>query len=117
MSKKIILFLVFISLLFNSAIHAQLGTGLLFKFRHQSKIKQAHTSSFGFSGILPSSYSLKPYTPYVKNQGSYSTCVAWSMCYSALSTQYAISMGITNRNMITSMAFCPYFTHNNSKEV
>lgn len=92
-------------------------TGLEFKFKYQSKNKKTNNSSLGFSGTLPKNVSLKSYTPYVKNQGNYGTCVSWAMAYSALSTQYAISMNLTNRNVITSMAFCPYFMHNNSKEV
>jgi hypothetical protein len=96
---------------------AQNGTGLSFKFGYKSKHKKTNTSSLGFSGTLAKSYSLKSHTPYVKNQGNYGTCVSWAMAYSALTTQYAISMNLTNRNIITSMAFCPYFMHNNSKLV
>ncbi len=117
MEKKVfILFFVALSISY-SGIYAQVGTGLTFKFGYQSKLKKANTSSLGFSGILPTSYSLKKFTPYVKNQGDYGTCVSWAMCYSAFTTQYAVTMSLTNRNAITSMAFCPYFTHNNSKEV
>lgn len=117
MIKKIVFILGFTTILFNSAIYAQLGTGLSFTFQHKSNLRKSNPSSLGFAGIPPSSYSLKAYTPYPKNQGNYSTCVSWAMSYSALSTQYAINMNITNRNIITSTAFCPYFVHNNSKEV
>jgi hypothetical protein len=108
---------VLTTILFIGSAWAQQGTGLLFKFGYQSKFKQTNNASLGFSGTLPKSYSLKAYTPYVKNQGNYGTCVSWAMGYCAMSTQYAIAMNLTNRNIITSMAFCPYFIHNNSKEV
>src|SRR5688500_17450290 len=84
-------------------VTAQTGTGLSFKFGYKSKIKTSNKSSLGFSGTLTQSYSLKSHTPYVKNQGNYGTCVSWAMAYSALTTQYAISMNLTNRNVITSM--------------
>jgi hypothetical protein len=102
---------------FSVLLYSQQATGLEFQFRHKSKLKKINVGSFGFSGTLPSSYSLKTYTPYSKNQGNYGTCVSWSMSYSALTTQFAIKMKIKDRNLITSMAFCPYFTHNNSKEI
>lgn len=107
----------FAAVLLMVGISAQQGTGLQFKFGYQSKNKKTNTSSLGFSGTLPKVFSLKSYTPYVKNQGNYGTCVSWAMSYCALSTQYAIAMNLQNRNVITSMAFCPYFMHNNSKEV
>lgn len=116
MKKKLILAILGITIMTIGA-SAQSGTGLSFKFGYKSKHKKANVSALGFSGTLAKSYSLKSKTPYVKNQGNYGTCVSWAMAYSALTTQYAVSMNLTNRNIITSMAFCPYFMHNNSKEV
>ncbi len=113
--KKVILSLSV--LFFVGQAFAQLGTGLNPPSKSANKFKQKNSSSLGFSGTLPASYSMKSYTPYPKSQGSYSTCASWATAYSAMTTQYAYSMKITNRNVITSLAFCPYYTHNNSKTV
>lgn len=98
------------------ALSAQWGTGMIYVKGASDKFKKTTPSTFGFSGTLPTSFSLKSYSPYPKNQGGYGTCASWASSYSALTTQFALSMGITDRNIITSMAFCPFFTHNGSSE-
>ena len=59
-------------------LSAQIGTGLLEPNKYLGKFKEKSISSLGFTGTLPTSYSLKKYTPYPKNQGNYGTCASWA---------------------------------------
>jgi hypothetical protein len=89
---------------------AQFGTG--YKLNPNTKMGPMKPAGLGFSSDVPASYSLKMYTPYVKGQGVYPSCSGWAVSYAALSTQYAISFGLTDRNHITAKAFCPYYSYN-----
>lgn len=98
------------AILCTTFVHAQIGTGALFDPGYKPSLMKG--SSLGYTGTLPSSYSMKSYTPYAKNQGNYGTCVGWATAYAALTTEYAKSIGLTNRNEITGLSFCPYFVYN-----
>lgn len=90
---------------------AQFGTG--FAFNPNMKATAWTKSSLGFtSETLPASYSLKPYAPFAKSQGIYPSCSGWAVSYEAFSIQFAIANGMTNRNLITAKAFCPYYSYN-----
>ncbi len=105
--------LLMIAVLFIQTAHAQYGFGL--KVDPNEKIEfREKPNSMGYGENLPTSYSLKAYTPYAKSQGQYGTCAAWSAAYAGYTTQYAKQMGITNRNTITALAFCPYFVYNSA---
>ncbi|HVS90695.1 MAG TPA: C1 family peptidase [Mucilaginibacter sp.] len=58
---------------------------------------------------LPSSVSLKMYTPYPKNQLQYSTCVAWASAYCGRTMVDAIKNNWTDRDIITKKAYSPAF--------
>ncbi len=113
--KKVIISLVII--FFTQLVNAQVGMGDAINAISKAELKTKTASAFGFSGKMPSAYSLKSYTPYAKTQGNYGTCVSWAVGYSAMTTQYAFLNNITNRNIITSLAFCPLYLHNNTKIV
>lgn len=89
---------------------AQFGTGVVFNPAHVSELKN-NTTPKGYAEDLPPAYSLKQYTPFAKNQGQYGTCTAWASAYAALTTQYAKSIGLTNRSTITGLSYCPYFCY------
>jgi len=67
----------------------------------------------GFGENLPVSFSLKQYVPEIGNQGNHGTCTAWSSTYYIASMEYAIQAGITERSLITSLAYDPYMTYVN----
>lgn len=76
-----------------------------------NKAPLADLNGLGFGEDVPSTYSLKMYTPYPGDQGDYGTCVGWASTYGALTTQYARQAGWTDRNKITAMAFDPLFAY------
>ena len=106
--------ILIICMLFASYSFGQFGTGLLFDDVASSEFSYKKPDK-GYAGDLPSGFSLKAHTPYVKNQGNYGTCTSWATAYSAFTTAYAFSMSLTNRNTITGLAFCPYFMYNQVK--
>ena len=109
------LFWMLFCLLISAQSFAQYGTGLLFDDIAASEFTYKKPSGKGYAGELPKSFSLKAHTPYVKNQGNYGTCTSWAVAYSAFTTAYAFNLGLVNRNMITGLAFCPYFVYNQVK--
>ncbi len=113
--KKVILFFSISFGVFQ--LNAQVGMGADLFPMNKAELKTKTASSFGFSSKIPAAYSLKSYTPYAKSQGNYGTCTSWAVGYSAMTTQYAFLNNITNRNIITSLAFCPLYLHNNVRSV
>lgn len=92
--------------------YAQHGTGLINDPNQEGLFKEKDASTLGYGEKVPSSYSMKAYTPFVKSQGQYGTCTAWAAAYSAYTTAYAMQIGLTNRNLITALSFCPYYVYN-----
>ncbi len=90
---------------------AQFGTGYAFNPKANTG-PSLNSTGFGFSSDVPASYSLKMFAPYAKSQGIYPSCSGWAVSYEALSIQYAMAYGISNRNHITAKAFCPYYSYN-----
>lgn len=60
---------------------------------------------------LPSSFSLKQYTPVPGDQGRYGTCVAWSSGYAARTISYCIQHQISDPDKIKSVAFSPNYLY------
>lgn len=58
---------------------------------------------------VPSTVSLKQFTPFPKTQGQYGTCAAWASAYCGRTMVEAIKNNWTDRNLITSKAFSPAF--------
>lgn len=59
--------------------------------------------------VLPSSASIKQYTPFPKTQDQYGTCAAWASAYCGRTTVDAIKNNWTDRAMITQHAYSPAF--------
>lgn len=65
---------------------------------------------------LPRKFSLRPFTPFPKNQGSINSCIGWAMGYAALTTQKAFREGNADRMKITKKAHSAMFIYNQVKE-
>ncbi len=77
------------------------ATGCLFdKEKYESVPASAQLMSRDYNSV-PSSYSLKKYTPYPKSQGSQGSCTGWSSTYAARTIAYAIRNNLTDRAKIT----------------
>lgn len=107
--KKNFHFLLII-ILFNLNLPSVFCQGYKFDKNQTEKLQQFNSESFGFSGILPSSYSLRNYAPTPQTQEG-STCVGWSLGYAAMSIMYNKALGITNRHLKDFIAFDPVFTY------
>ena len=65
---------------------------------------------------LPRRFSLRPFTPFPKNQGSINSCIGWAMGYAAMTTQRAFRDGVTSRKKISDEAHSAMFIYNQVKE-
>jgi hypothetical protein len=95
------------------------GTGLLVNetaFKNEVEMTPDFSNDGRRAGDLPRWFSLRPYTPYPKNQGSINSCVGWAMGYAAMTTQRAYEKRITNRKEITDNAFSALYIYNQVKE-
>ncbi len=104
------------AVLITGTTYAQYGTGVIPDPIAAKKFQTKTPVSAGYGSEIPESFSLKAHAPYAKNQGNYGTCTSWSVAYGTLTTAYAYKMGFTNRNLITGLAFDPYFVYNQVKE-
>lgn len=75
-----------------------------------SELPTINNDALGFVENLPASYSFEQYVPMVLSQSG-SSCVGFSTLYYALSTQYNITLGISNKVQITSHSFDPYYIY------
>ena len=109
-------FIIFNFLLVSALANAQdYAMGLLLNDSLAAQMpKKATLLTRGYEG-LPSSYSLQKYCPTPINQGSYSTCVAWSSAYAARTMAEAIAYGWTERAQIDKEAFSPWFLYGKIK--
>lgn len=64
---------------------------------------------------LPKACSLQQYCPHAGDQGQYYTCTAWATAYAAMTIMEAVRWGWTDRDVITSEAFSPYFVYARTK--
>lgn len=94
------------------AANAQMGMGMVENPALHNTFRAKKPDAKGYGSEMPKAWSLMAYTPYVKSQGQYGTCASWSSTYSAYTTAWAIKMGMTDRNLITALSFCPYFVYN-----
>jgi Papain family cysteine protease/Domain of unknown function (DUF4384) len=58
---------------------------------------------------VPTTVSLKQFTPFPKTQGQFGTCAAWASAYCGRTMVEAIKNNWTDRELITSKAFSPAF--------
>ncbi len=113
--KKTIIILIFISSIINLLSAQEYGTGLNFNDdKYKSVQKKAPLTRSLYTNI-PSSYSLKKYTPIPKSQGQFGTCVGWSTAYAGMTILESINKSRTNREEITSNTFSPGFVYKQIK--
>lgn len=109
--KKTLL-LLFIPVITAMSGFAQSGMGMIEKPGMMENFVKKVPDPKGYGGTLPASFSMMSYTPYVKSQGQYGTCASWAAAYSAFTTAWAYDMGMSDRNLITALSFCPYYVYN-----
>ena len=116
MSKKTIFFIL-VSLLALSAIVCgqQYQMGCNFDDEAYDKTLVTAPLMRGDYDGMPASVSLKDYSPYPGDQGSYGTCTAWGSAYAARTISWAIKNGWTDRRYITQHAFSPSFVYSQIK--
>ncbi|UKJ08815.1 C1 family peptidase [Solitalea lacus] len=106
---RFIFFLLIISLIHLKAFSQNnFPTGLDFDDVSYSKTPRKAKLTRGLE-VVPSSASLKIYSPYPGHQGSYGTCAAWASAYCAKTIVEAIKNNWTQKEEITSHAFSPAF--------
>lgn len=91
-------------------------TGLEFdKEKYDEVLESAPVLSRNLTS-LPASYSLKPYAPTPKSQGSQPSCVGWASGYGARTISYAIRNNWANDiSKINQNTFSPAFVYNQIK--
>jgi len=60
---------------------------------------------------LPSSVSLKKYSPIPESQGQYGTCVAWSTAFAARTISESFAINRTDRTVTSNSVFSPFFVY------
>ncbi len=96
----------------NAQVDKKKRTGLVFDdAEYNSSPMQSKFAGSKFSE-LPLKVSLRKWTPTPGDQGEIGSCVGWSTCYGALSTQYAIRNKWTDKKIITQHAFSGLFLYN-----
>lgn len=108
--KKILLFF---SLLIISALSdaQEYGMGLLYSPEKSAEIPLRAPVLTRDLTFLPSSYSLKPYSPPPMGQGQYGTCAAWSSAYAAMTIANAVAYNWTDSYVIRNEAFSPWYLY------
>lgn len=76
-----------------------------------NEIDRFESSMLGFSGDLPSNYSLEKYVPPVLNQGETSTCVGFAMGYYGISTIHNAYFDRSNEYEKLIHSFDPFYAY------
>ena len=114
----ILLLFLWISTLLPIQAQEAFTTGLLIDealFEKEVEMAPVVSNQGRRAGDLPRWFSLRPYTPIPKHQGTINSCVGWAMGYGALTTQHAYRDGQTNRKKITENAFSAMYIFNQVK--
>lgn len=114
MKKILLLFSLLITSVFSNA--QEYETGLLYSSEKSAEIPLRASALTRDLTLLPSSYSLKPYSPTPMNQGQYGTCVGWSSAYAAMTIANAIANNWTDSYVINYEAFSPWYLFANIKD-
>lgn len=99
----------------SNAQNNELGTGLIFDKRLYDSQEEL-PSTLGEKDGLPSSASLKEWTPRPKSQGHIGSCVGWATGYGMLTIIYSKLNNWTTIEERTSNAFSALFIYNNIKD-
>lgn len=113
MRKILLLFSLLITSVFSNA--QEYETGLLYSSEKSAEIPLRASALTRDLTLLPSSYSLKPYSPTPMNQGQYGTCVGWSSAYAAMTIANAVANHWTDSYVISYEAYSPWYLFANIK--
>ena len=108
MKKNIVLFVLFFII---KTAAQDYGLGVLLDSALYAKSPTAAPLMRGDYANLPSSTSLKEFTPTPGNQGQTSTCAGWSTAYAGRTILEAMKYGWT-KSTIDSNTFSPSFVYN-----
>jgi hypothetical protein len=114
MKKNILFLLIFFGISFG-LFSQKKGAGLIFDDAKYAKTPMKAPLTRSLYTNIPSSYSLKKYTPNPQSQGSYGTCTGWSTAYAALTTNEARINNWTDKTFITQNAYSPGFIYKQIK--
>jgi C1A family cysteine protease len=89
----------------------QYGKGILLDESHYENVTVSAQLLRGDFIDLPSSFSLKKYSPTPGNQGPYSTCAGWACAYSARTILNAVKNNLINP-LIDENTFSPSYIYN-----
>lgn len=111
--KKLFTLLLLSTVICINAQEEEFGTGLKFDETLYEAVPETVPLITRSFTALPSSYSLKAYTPTPRSQGRQGSCVGWASAYGARTIAYAIKNNWkNNRPKITANAFSPAFVYN-----
>ena len=114
MKRLLLIYSVFLAF---SIVSAQQATGLVEASdeEYNQILKSVPLVTRSYTR-LPSSYSLKPYCPTPKSQGTQSSCVGWASAHGARTISNAIKNGWKNQKYkINANTFSPAFIYNSIK--
>ncbi|RLD51992.1 MAG: cysteine protease [Bacteroidetes bacterium] len=113
--KKIFLILLSIFISFQFASGQEYGTGLNFNDKKYESVPKKAPLTRSLYTNIPSSFSLKKYTPEPKSQGQHGTCVGWSTAYAGMTILESVHKNRTDKATITSNTFSPGFIYKQIK--
>ncbi|HUM52370.1 MAG TPA: C1 family peptidase [Chitinophagales bacterium] len=92
--------------------------GLKEDIESYQKVKKLLSNNMRGADDLPAQFSLRQYTPVVRSQGNYGTCVAWSTAYAARTIAWSVRNNYNNIDSAAAIAkhsFSPQFLFLNIK--
>lgn len=113
--KRIFIIIISLILSLNFGFSQEFGSGLNFNDAEYKTVKKKAVLTRSLYSTVPTSYSLKKYTPIPKSQGQYGTCVGWSTAYAGMTILESISKKRTNKVTTTSNTFSPGFIYKQIK--
>ncbi|MCH8905357.1 MAG: hypothetical protein IIA45_15770, partial [Bacteroidetes bacterium] len=85
-------------------------SGILMEAERYEQVEEVDDDTYGFVGELPASSSLRKYAPPPWIQTG-SSCVGWSIGYSAMSIMYNLRFGADSENELFWNVFDPYYLY------
>ena len=86
--------------------------GAILDDKYDTLPRRAELSPLIYEG-LPSSFSLKHFSPLPGDQGDYGTCVGWAAAYAARTISESIFLNRLNQTETTQNAFSPVYIYRN----
>ena len=86
--------------------------GVRFDKEKYAQVEQWEMDELGFSGTLPTKYSMRKHCPPIQNQGDEGTCVGWATAYGAMSIIFNLKFETANNSSKKYLySFDPYFIY------